>query len=99
MKEEKSVVCSCVGNAGRPPHLSNRGSAGLKKTPASRVNRPIPVFLVIIHVDDGLPVGGDLHQVELLTDIDQIQDVFLETRAPEAHRSHQELWTDSGVAA
>ena len=31
------------------------------------------------------PVVGDLWQIEVLTDVDQVEDVLLEARAAEAH--------------
>ena len=53
--------------------------------------------MVIVHRDNGLPVVGDLLQVERLADVDEVEDVLLEARPAKAHGGLKELGSDSGI--
>ncbi len=41
-------------------------------------------LLIVVHRHDLFPVRGNFTQAEVLAQIDQVQNVFLETRATEA---------------
>lgn len=56
-------------------------------------------LLVLVHVDDSLPVGSNLGKVERLAQVDKVEDVLLEARSSEANRGLEELGTQSGVLA
>src|SRR5690606_20494928 len=56
-------------------------------------------FLVVVHGDDLLPVMGHLMQPVAAGDVHQVEDVLLETGAPETHRGLQELGADAAVGA
>ena len=45
------------------------------------------LLLVVVHGDHVPPVGGDLVQVQLLANVNQVKDVFLEAGAAEPDRS------------
>jgi hypothetical protein len=45
-----------------------------------------PPLLVLVHLHNLSPVGSDLRQMQTLTQIHQVQDVFLETRSAETDR-------------
>lgn len=57
------------------------------------------LLLVLVHDDDLLPVFGDLGQVQLLREVDEVEDVLLEARTTETNRGLQELGTQAGIAA
>lgn len=52
-------------------------------------------LLVFIHIDDLLPVRGHLGQIQTLTDVHQIKNVFLEAAAAKSDRRLQEFRTDA----
>mmetsp|Transcript_142105 Transcript_142105/g.441898 ORF Transcript_142105/g.441898 Transcript_142105/m.441898 type:complete len:385 (-) Transcript_142105:296-1450(-) len=56
-------------------------------------------LLVVVHVDDLLPVAGHLFQAELLAYVDEVQDVLLEAGAAEADGRVEELRADARVRA
>lgn len=45
------------------------------------------VLLVLVHLDNSSPVLGDLGQVKRLGQVDQVEDILLETRTTETLRS------------
>lgn len=45
------------------------------------------------------PVVGDLLQADGLADVHEVEDVFLEAGASEAHRCIEELGADAGVGS
>ena len=55
--------------------------------------------LVVVHPHHLLPVLGHLGQPEMLAQVDQVQDVFLEAGTAEADRRFQELGADAAVRA
>ena len=54
-------------------------------------------LLVLVHVNDGLPVSSDLGQVKGLGKVNQVEDILLEARSSETDGSLEELGTDSRV--
>ena len=52
-------------------------------------------FLPVVHGDHRTPVGGGLGEIEGLTQIDQVEDVLLETGTAEADRGFEELGSDA----
>ena len=58
-----------------------------------------PGSLEIVVFDDLSPVLSYLRKVETLTDIDQVQNIFLEARSSKANTGLQELWPYSCVSA
>jgi len=56
-------------------------------------------LLVFIHFDDLLPVGGDFGQALLVTDVDEVEDVFFEAGAAKADGGFEEFGADAGVGA
>lgn len=57
------------------------------------------VLLVLVHLDDGTPVFGDLGEVERLGKVDKVENVLLEARATESNGCLEELGADTGVLA
>merc|ERR1719188_1712796 len=57
------------------------------------------LLLVLVHVDDLLPVLGHFVQAELLANIHEIQDVLLEAGAAKTDGSVEELLSDARVGA
>merc|ERR1712066_1040730 len=56
-------------------------------------------LLVLVHIDHHLPVTCTFVQTFALANVHQVQDILLEARTTEAHRSPKELRTDPGVCA
>uniref|UniRef100_J3LDJ5 Uncharacterized protein n=1 Tax=Oryza brachyantha TaxID=4533 RepID=J3LDJ5_ORYBR len=56
-----------------------------------------PALLVVIDLDDLLPVVGHFREAIALADVHKIQDVLLETGATKANTSVQEPGADPGV--
>ena len=56
-------------------------------------------FLVVVHDDDLLPVPRHFRQPEVVAQVDQVQDVFLETGSAETDGGFQELGTYTRVGA
>ena len=56
-------------------------------------------FLPVVEMDHLAPVFGDVGQVEGLAEIDEVEDVLLETRAAEADGGLEELRADARVHA
>ena len=54
-------------------------------------------LLVVIDRHDLFPVVGDFGEAVALADVDQVEDVFLEAGATEAHTGVKKLGADSGV--
>mmetsp|Transcript_114686 Transcript_114686/g.364506 ORF Transcript_114686/g.364506 Transcript_114686/m.364506 type:complete len:601 (-) Transcript_114686:1196-2998(-) len=57
------------------------------------------LLLVLVHVNNLLPILGDSGQALRLTDVDQIQNVLLEARAAEADGRTQELGPNARVGS
>merc|ERR1712217_831291 len=51
-------------------------------------------LLVLVHVDNHLPVSRTLVQTLALTDVNEVENVLLEARSTEANGSTQELRPD-----
>ncbi|RUS34123.1 hypothetical protein BC938DRAFT_482319 [Jimgerdemannia flammicorona] len=58
-----------------------------------------PFLLVLVHDDHLVPVGSDLGQVEGLSKVRQVEDVFLEAGTAEADRGLEELGANASVLA
>ncbi len=56
-----------------------------------------PGFLVVVHVNDTLPIMCDLGQVELLAYVHEVEDVLLKAGATKADARLEELGPDSRV--
>merc|ERR1719183_1157279 len=56
-------------------------------------------LLVLVHIDDLLPVLCAFVQAFALANVHQVQDVLLEARTTEAHGSPKELRTDPRICA
>lgn len=56
------------------------------------------ILLVLVHLDNCVPVLGNSGEVERLRKVDQVEDIFLETRSTETNRRFQELGTDSRIS-
>lgn len=57
------------------------------------------VLLVLVHLNNGEPVLGNLGKVEGLGKVDKVENVLLEARTTESNRSLEELGADTRVLA
>lgn len=59
----------------------------------------VPFLLIVVNINYCLPIHGWFGEMELFTNVDQVEDVFLETRATKSNRSHQEFGANSWISA
>ena len=55
--------------------------------------------LVVVHLDDLLPVFRDFGEAVVLAEVDKIEDVFLEAGSTESNGGFQEFWSNAGVCS
>jgi hypothetical protein len=56
-------------------------------------------LLVFIHADDLLPIICHFRQTIIVAQVNQVENVFTETRAAEANAGSQKMTTDAAVGA
>jgi len=52
---------------------------------------------VFVHLNDLAPVGSNLRQVQALAQVDQVQDILLETRSTKTNTGLEEFRPNAGV--
>lgn len=57
------------------------------------------LFLVVVHADDLFPVAGDVGQAEVVAEVYEVEDVFLEAGAAESDGGFEEFGADARVGA
>mmetsp|Transcript_38863 Transcript_38863/g.62945 ORF Transcript_38863/g.62945 Transcript_38863/m.62945 type:complete len:231 (-) Transcript_38863:544-1236(-) len=58
-----------------------------------------PLFLVVVHLNNLIPIFSNLSKSQGLADVNQVENILLEARASKSYRSLKELGTNTRVRA